>query len=148
MNTKTDFQIFEIINQYKTPIVLLLSACGIIINDFLFALILPFWLVPLTLGIITGVIHRSYVGGLIGVLGVGLGRFISITIMIVLNNGLLETMNLFMGAIADVLSIPLPPGIFIIVLLSLIFVSIFALLGELIGTSITKIYLEISQPSS
>lgn len=125
--------------KYKRSIAFIISLMGMIIIDLTIASSLPFWLSPLILGIIGGIIIGSAYAGLFTGLGTLAGRFVSILIMILTTPGLIETLNYFLAAIGDVLGAPLPPGSLVIILLSSVICGLFGLLGGLLGGSGTRL---------
>ncbi len=125
--------------KYKRSIAFIISLMGMIVIDLTIASSLPFWLSPLILGIIGGIIIGSAYAGLFTGLGTLAGRFVSILIMILTTPGLMETLNYFLAAIGDVLGAPLPPGSLVIILLSSVICGLFGLLGGLLGGSGTRL---------
>lgn len=139
MNEKTILDYLNTILEYRRTIAVVLSLVGVIIIDLSIASSLPFWLPPLVLGIIGGIILGTACAGLFIGMGTLIGRFVSILIMILTMPGLLRTLDLFLAAIGDVLGAPLPPGSLIVILLSSVISGLFGLLGGIIGGSATNL---------
>ena len=139
MSEKTYLDYLQTLLQHRQSIAFALSLICVAILDLTIASSLPFWLTPLMLGIIGGIIIGSAHAGLFTGLGTLIGRFVSILIMILTMPGLMETLDLFLAAIGDVLGQPLPPGSLIVVLLSVVICGLFGCLGGLAGGSATKI---------
>ena len=123
----------------RRSIAFMIGLIGVFFLDISIASFLPFWLSPLILGVIGGIIIGSAHAGLFTGLGTLVGRFISILTMILTMPSLSETFDYFLAAIGDVLGAPLPPGTLIIIILSSLICGMFGLLGGLIGGSVTKI---------
>lgn len=139
MSEKKYLDYLQTLLQHRQSIAFALSLIGVAILDLTIASSLPFWLTPLMLGIIGGIIIGSAHAGLFTGLGTLTGRFVFILIMILTMPGLMETLDLFLAAIGDVLGQPLPPGSLIVVLLSVGICGLFGCLGGLTGGSATKI---------
>ena len=139
MSEKNYFDYIQSLLQYRRSIAFALSLLGVCIIDLTVAANLPFWLTPLLVGIIAGVIIGSAQAGLFAALGTMVGRFVSIIIMVLTTPGMLKTADLFLAAIGDVLGAPLPSGSLIVVLLSVIICGLFGLFGGLAGGSATKL---------
>ncbi|MHA2408428.1 MAG: hypothetical protein ACXACA_08675 [Candidatus Ranarchaeia archaeon] len=135
----TYLEYIHTILEYRRSIAFAIGLIGVTIIDLTIASSLPFWLNPLILGIIGGIIIGAANAGLFTGLGTLVGRFVSILIMILTMPGLIETLDYFLAAIGDVLGAPLPPGSLIIILLSSVICGLFGLLGGLVGGSATKI---------
>lgn len=142
-NTSNDF--FQILLQYRKIIAFSLCLLGLAILDLLIGSSLPFWLAPLILGLVAGIIVGYAQAGIFSALGSMIGRLLSILIMVFTKPGLLETSDLFLAAIGDVLGAPLPPGALIVVLLSVVICGLFGLLGGLAGGSATKLVLNFME---
>ena len=126
-------------------IAFIIGLIGMFFLDISIASFLPFWLSPIILGVIGGIIIGSAYAGLFTGFGTLTGRFISILTMILTMPSLSETFDYFLAAIGDVLGAPLPPGTLIIIILSSLICGMFGLLGGLVGGSgikITNILLE------
>ncbi len=145
MSEKNSDDFFQILLQYRRIIAFGLCLLGQTILDLLIGSSLPFWMTPLILGIVAGVIVGYAQAGIFSALGSMVGRLVSILIMVFTKPGLLETSDLFLAAIGDVLGAPLPPGALIVVLLSVIICGIFGLLGGLVGGSATRIVLNFME---
>ncbi len=139
MSDKNNLKILKTILEYHQTIVFTVSVIGVVLIDLTIASSLPFWLHPLFMGIIGGIIIGSSRAGLFAGLGSLVGRFVSILIMFFTMPGLLSTFDLFLAAIGDVLGAPLPPGSLIVVLLSVIICGLFGLFGGLASGSATKL---------
>ncbi|MFX0206936.1 MAG: hypothetical protein ACFFDT_13195 [Candidatus Hodarchaeota archaeon] len=137
--SETNFSNIKTVLEDRRSIALGIGLLGVFFLDISFASFLPFWLIPLALGIIGGIIIGSAYGGLFTGLGTLAGRLLSILLMILTVPGLSKTFDYFLAAIGDVLGAPLPPGSLIILLLSSVICGLFGLLGGLIGGSATKI---------
>ncbi len=137
--SETYLEYIHTLLEYRRSIAFAISLIGVTIIDLTIASSLPFWLSPLILGIIGGIIIGSASASLFTGLGTLVGRFVSILIMILTMPGLLKTLDHFLAAIGDVLGAPLPPGSLIIILLSSVICGLFGLLGGLVGGSATKI---------
>ena len=145
MSEKNSFDFFQTLLQYRRIIAFGLCLLGLAIIDLVIGSSLPFWIAPLILGIIAGVIVGYAQAGIFSALGSMAGRLLSIIIMIFTKPGLLETSDLFLAAIGDVLGAPLPPGALTIVLLSVVICGLFGLFGGLAGGSATKIVLNFME---
>ncbi len=139
MNEKTNLDFLTIIIEYRQIIAFAVSVIGVVLIDLTIASSLPFWLHPLFVGIIGGIVIGSSRAGLFTGLGTLVGRFTSILIMILTMPGLLSTLDLFLAAIGDVLGAPLPLGSLIVILLSVIICGLFGLFGGLASGSATKL---------
>lgn len=139
MSEKNALDYLNSILQYRRSIAFGLSLIAIAIMDLTIASSLPFWLGPLILGIIGGIIIGSASAGLFTGLGALVGRFLSLLIMILTMPGLLKTLDLFLAAIGDVLGAPLPPGSLVITLLSVLICGLFGLFGGFVGGSTTAL---------
>ncbi|MFX1506471.1 MAG: hypothetical protein ACFFDC_10190 [Promethearchaeota archaeon] len=123
----------------QRSIAFLIGLIGVFFLDISIASFFPFWLTPLILGIIGGIIVGSARAGLFTGLGTLVGRFVSILLVLLTVPGMLETLDYFLAAIGDVLGAPLPPGSLIIMVLSSIICGLFGLLGGFLGGSATRI---------
>ncbi|MFW9905169.1 MAG: hypothetical protein ACFFFH_12595 [Candidatus Thorarchaeota archaeon] len=123
----------------QRSIAFLIGLVGVFFLDISIAAFFPFWLSPLVLGIIGGIIVGSARAGLFTGLGTLVGRFVSILLILLTIPGMLETLDFFLAAIGDVLETPLPPGSLVIILLSSVICGLFGLLGGFLGGSATKI---------
>jgi len=123
----------------RRSISFLIGLIGVFFLDISIASFLPFWLSPLILGVIGGIIIGSAYAGLFTGLGTLTGRFISILTMFLTMPSLSETFDYFLTAIGDVLGAPLPPGTLIIIILSSLICGMFGLLGGLVGGSAIKL---------
>ena len=137
--SETKFNKIQTVLEDRRSIAFGISLLGVFFLDISFASFLPFWLIPLALGIIGGIIIGSAYGGMFTGLGTLIGRLISISLMMLTVPGLSRTVDYFLAAIGDVLGTPLPPGSLIILLLSSVICGVFGLLGGLLGGSATKI---------
>ncbi|MFX0064091.1 MAG: hypothetical protein ACFFC7_18120 [Candidatus Hermodarchaeota archaeon] len=132
-------EILQKVYQYSKPIAFGLVILGTLLVDLTIGAILPFWITPLTLGIIAGILIGSAQAGLYAILGAMLGRLVSIFVMIIAIPGLLETLELFISAIGDFIGVTLPGGSLIIILLSILINGIFAALGGTTGGAIVQL---------
>jgi hypothetical protein len=137
--SKTNFNNIKTALEDRRSIAFAISLLGVFFLDISFASFLPFWLIPLALGLIGGIIIGSAYGGLFTGLGTLAGRLLSILLMMLTVPGLSRTFDYFLAAIGDVLGAPLPPGSLIVLLLSGFICGVFGLLGGLLGGSATKI---------
>ena len=137
--SKTNFNKIQTVLKDQRLIAFGIGLLGVFFLDISFASFLPFWLIPLVLGIIGGIIIGSAYGGLFTGLGTLAGRFISTLTMLLTIPGLSRTFDYFMAAMGDELGASLPPGSLIILLLSSLICGMFGLLGGLVGGSATKI---------
>jgi hypothetical protein len=139
VSEKTTLDYINTVLEYRRIIVISISLVGIVLLDLTISSSLPFWLPPFVFGIIGGIIIGTAGAGLLTGLGTLIGRFISISIMILTMPGLLRTLDLFLAAIGDVLGAPLPPGSLFVILLACVICGLFGLLGGLVGGSATKL---------
>ncbi|MFX1253623.1 MAG: hypothetical protein ACFFCZ_18575 [Promethearchaeota archaeon] len=133
-------EILQKVYQYSKPIAFGLVILGTLLVDLTIGAILPFWITPLTLGIIAGILIGSAQAGLYAILGAMLGRLMSILVMVLAVPGLLETLELFISAIGDFIGVTLPGGSLIIIILSMLISGIFAGLGGTTGGSIVQLF--------
>ncbi|MFX1533826.1 MAG: hypothetical protein ACFFDI_06290 [Promethearchaeota archaeon] len=138
MNTNFD-DILQKVYQYRKPIAFGLVLLGTLLVDLTIGAILPFWITPLTLGLVAGILIGSAQAGLFAILGAMLGRLLSIFFMILTIPGLLETLELLISAIGDFIGVTLPGGSLIVVILSVLITGIFAALGGTAGGSTVQL---------
>ncbi|UCG03260.1 MAG: hypothetical protein JSW11_04565 [Candidatus Heimdallarchaeota archaeon] len=137
--SETSFKYLYTILDNRRSVAFVVGLIGVFILDISIASFLPFWLSPLILGVIGGIIIGSARASLFTGLGTLVGRFMSILTMILTVPGLLETLDYFLAAIGDVLGASLPPGSLMIIFLSSVICGLFGFLGGLVGGSATKI---------
>lgn len=130
---------FEKFFQNRKLVAFTVGLMGMILLDLTISASLLFWITPLLIGIIAGLLYGSASGGAFVALGSMLGRFLSMITMAFTTPGMLRTGDLFLAAIGDVLGSPLPAGSLIIILVSMIISALLSYLGGTTGGSAAKI---------
>ncbi|MFW9997603.1 MAG: hypothetical protein ACFFD4_36520 [Candidatus Odinarchaeota archaeon] len=137
--------------QYRKTIAFGLSLVGIFVFDITLGSSLPFWMLPVVLGLVSGILAVSARAGLFAALGAMTGRLLSILFMILTIPGFLATADLFMAIVGSFIGISLPAGALIVMVLSILICGIFAALGGMFGGALAKIiqiYLSSKEESS
>lgn len=123
----------------KRPLGLGLALVGMVISDLTIGSALPFWVPPVFLGFVVGILMESSWAGIFAALGAMAGRTLSIFVMVSTVPGLLGTLDLFMEIIGGYAGFSMPGGAIIVVAFSAVESGLFAALGGAAGGSAWKL---------
>jgi hypothetical protein len=112
--------------------------------DLIIGKYLIFWITPLIIGLIVGILLNAPRAGVYSAIGAMLGRFFSILILGLTTPGLFQSGDLFLKAIEEVLGFGLPPGMLVITIISVAIIGILSLFSGLAIGALMKILREIS----
>ncbi|MHA2245317.1 MAG: hypothetical protein ACXADY_10160 [Candidatus Hodarchaeales archaeon] len=137
---KEHFKVFsqKLVRQ-KQRISLIGAIFAILILDLTIASYFPFWLTPIFIGFIIGLIIGTERAGIYAGLGGMIGRLISLIVLLITVPNLPETLNIFIATVGDFLDISLPQGTLVICTFSIIIAGLYTALGGICGGSVIRL---------
>ncbi len=115
-----------------------MALVGMVISDLTISSALPFWVPPVFLGFIVGILMESSWAGIFAALGAMAGRILAIFVIVSTVPGLLGTLDLFVEIVGGYAGFSMPGGAMIVVAFSAIVSGLFGALGGVAGGSAWK----------